>query len=191
MKEMVFLCTESVKMEKWVCFIEASMRGLTALLEMDWFTLVWSADVPWNLRGHISTFFSSSECCSNSLPNGSFPYIVTFLIPTSVYGNDAQLWHAARNGKAFPWERLLPPASVTDENIKEEASKLLEANSRIQPSFANPSLQSLVLTAVLICTRNENLTKILKHILLGLGKTSFFRGFSLFYVCSWSGIAIK
>lgn len=151
MKEMVFLCIESVKTEKWVCFIEASMRGLTALLEMDWFTLVWSADVPWNLRGHISTFFSSSECCSNILPNGSFPYIVTFLIPSPVYSGDAQPWHAAWNFKVFPWERLLPPASVTDENIKEEAGKLLEANLRTQPSFPNLSLLlcSLVLTTIL------------------------------------------
>lgn len=51
----------------------------------------------------------------------------------------------------FPWERLLPPASVTDENIKKEAGKLLEANLRIQPSFPNPSLLlcSLVFTTVL------------------------------------------
>lgn len=123
-------------MEKWVCFIGASVRGLTALLEMDWFTLVWSADVPW----HISTFLSSSECCSNSLPNGSFPSIVTVLIPATVYSGDAQPWHSAQNCKVFPWERLLPPASVTDENIKEEAGKSLGANLTAQPSFPNPSL---------------------------------------------------
>lgn len=127
MKEMVFLCIESVKMEKWgVCFIEASMRGLTALLEMDWFTLVWSADVPWNLRGHISTFLSSSECCSNSLSNGSFPFIVTFLILTTVYGNDAQLWHEAQNCKVFPWKGSCHQLQLQMRTLKKRQANYLK-----------------------------------------------------------------
>lgn len=120
MKEMVFLCIESVKMEKWVCFIDASMRGLTALLEMDWFTLVWSADVPWNLRGHISTFFS------NSLPNGSFPSIVTSLIPTTADSGDAQPWRSAQNCKVFPWERSLHQPQLQMRTSKKRQENYLE-----------------------------------------------------------------
>lgn len=129
---MVFLCIESVKMEKRVCFIEASMRGLTALLEMDWFTLVCSADVPWNLRGHISTyhhisaFFSSSQCCSNSLPNGSFPYVVTFLIPASVYGDDAQPWHTAQNWDMFSWEGCCHQPQLQMRALKKRQANCLK-----------------------------------------------------------------
>lgn len=53
-------------------FWETFMPGLTA-----WLEVVWSATVPWNLRGCISSSFPTSKCCTNSLCRGIFPHIVT------------------------------------------------------------------------------------------------------------------
>lgn len=57
--------------------------------DLHWYGLL--MEISLEIKGaNPADFFSSSECCSNSLSNGSFPYIVTFLIPATVYRDDAQ-----------------------------------------------------------------------------------------------------
>lgn len=161
-------------------FWETFMPGLTA-----WLEVVWSATVPWNLRGCISSSFPTPKCCTNSLCHGIFPCIVTcqLLVTRTMLSPHVQCLISELNSVSaervsviisiYRWEVWGKGRQKTWSKFGNAAffSSLCSVSSVTCPLYFS------------ICTRNKgflNLILILKLIVLFLRQQICFMG--LFFV---------
>lgn len=126
-------------------FWETFMPGLTA-----WLEVVWSATVPWNLRGCISSSFPTSKCCTNSLCRGIFPHIVTcqLLVTRTMLSPRVQCLISELNSVSA--ERVSVIMSIYRWEVWGKGRQKTWPNLVMQPSFPASALflQSLVLSTL-------------------------------------------